>query len=204
MNSAVLELAYLPNVIWFKNFLKHETIFIEREENFVKSSFRNRCEIAGPTGKQILSVPVVGGRDHHQLYKEVRIAFDNNWNNKHWQSIRSAYGSAPYFEFYADKFQPLFEKRFEFLFDLNIELLYAILHIFKVRKCFDFTSIYETAGGEIFHLRTGSAIPCRHTGIKSLAEYFQVFEGRNGFIHNLSIIDVIFNLGPETKNYLQK
>jgi hypothetical protein len=198
MDSALLYLPYLPNAFWFHNFLRHETIFIEREEKFVKSSFRNRAVIAGPQGILILSIPIIGGRDHSQFYKEVKISYHYNWGKKHWQSIRSAYGSAPFFEHYENAFETLFEKQFESLFDFNSEMLLLLLHLFKINKAFDFTSIYEKTTSDIVDLRS----------VKSPAEridmprYYQVFEERNGFIANLSIIDLLFHLGPQAKDYL--
>lgn len=198
MDSAALFLPYLPNVFWFSNFLKHETVFIEREERFVKSTYRNRCEIAAANGNQILSIPIVGGRDHHQFYKKVKIDYSNRWNKKHWQSILSAYGSAPFFEYYADKLQPLYEKQFEWLFEFNSELLYVLLHILKVKKGFDFTATYDKHTTDILDLRSVKAAEEQ----TEHPRYYQVFEERNGFVPNLSIIDLIFNLGPGAKEYL--
>ncbi len=198
MDAVLLQLPYLPNVIWFRNFLKHETVFIERQENFVKSTYRNRCEIATANGKQVLSIPLVGGRDHHRLYKETRIDYSSGWNRKHWQSIRSAYGSAPFFEYYAEKLQPLYEKQFEFLFDFNEEALILLMHLLKIRKGFSSTSLYEKYGEDFMDFR--NARPSQEQVV--FPRYYQVFEDRHGFISNLSIIDAIFNLGPLAKEYL--
>ena len=194
MNSALLYLPYLPNINWLQNFIKQETVFIEREENFVKSTFRNRCEIAGANGKQILTIPIVGGRDHHQLYKEVRISYTDNWQKKHWQAIRSAYGSAPFFEFYADKFQPFFEREFEFLFEFNFELLKATLAVLKLNKNFEFTMLFEGNCIDRIDLRNNK----NSTDIK----YYQVFEERNGFVSNLCALDLIFNEGNRSKEII--
>lgn len=195
MNKAILELSYLPNVVWFKNYLKHEIILVEQEENFVKSTFRNRCEIAGANGKQKLSIPILGGRDHHQLYKNVKIDNRVPWQKIHWQSIRSAYGSTPFFEFYAERFQPYYEKEFEFLFEFNHELLKTVLKILKTDKSFELTSVFEKKPEGTLDLRGKKAV-------ESSKRYYQPFEERNGFQKNLSVIDVIFNLGPQAKEYL--
>ncbi len=195
MKAALLELPYLPNIIWFRKFLKYENILIEREENFVKSTFRNRCEIAGANGKQKLSIPVVGGRDHHQLYKNVKIDNSVPWQKIHWQSIRSAYGSTPFFEFYAERFQPFYEKEFEFLFEFNHELLKTVLKILKTEKMFELTSVFKKQPEGMIDLRGKKEV-------ETLKRYYQSFEERNGFQENLSIIDVIFNLGPQAKECL--
>ncbi len=199
MNTALLYLPYLPNLVWFSNFLKHETVFIEGEERFVKSSFRNRCLIAGAQGVQILSIPIAGGRDHAQPYREVKISYHYNWQKKHWQSIRSAYGSTPFFEHYESRFEELYEKKFEFLFEFNAACLRVLIQLLKLQKEFGLTAEYQKQPTGIIDLRS----------IRSSEEqihfprYYQVFEERNGFLPNLSIIDVIFNLGPQAMNYLE-
>jgi hypothetical protein len=200
MKSALLELAYLPNIHWFRNYMNYGAIRIEREENFIKSSPRNRCEIAGANGVQILSIPLAGGRDHHQKYKETKISADNDWQGNHWQSIRSAYGSAPFFEFYADKFIPFYQKKYELLFDFNLDLLRLILEILKEKKAFEFTAIYEVNPPDKVDLRTKR----NQKIVNDCPRYYQVFEQRNGFIPNLSIVDLIFNMGPEARNYLMQ
>ena len=194
MSSALLYLPYLPNISWLQNFVKYETVCIERKENFVKSTLRNRCEIAGANGKQTLTIPLVGGRDHHQSYKEVRISYTENWQKKHWQAIRSAYGSAPFFEFYADKFQPFYEREFEFLFEFNIEMLKATLAVLKLNKNFEFNELFEKNCYDRIDLRYDKS----PTDIK----YYQVFEERNGFIQNLCTLDLIFNEGNRSREIL--
>jgi hypothetical protein len=200
MKPALLELAYLPNIHWFRNYVNFGTIWIEREENFIKSSPRNRCEIAGANGIQVLSIPLAGGRDHHQKYKETRISAASDWQNNHWQSIRSAYGSAPFFEFYADKFLPFYNKRYELLFDFNVDLLHLTLEILKEKKPFQFTAIYEVKPADKLDLRLKRSQKI----VEDYPCYYQVFEERSGFIPNLSIMDLIFNLGPEARDYLRQ
>lgn len=199
MTAAVLSLHYLPNTVWFKNYLHYETIMIEKKENFVKSTGRNRCEIAGANGRQMLTIPLQGGRDHHRKYTDTKIDNKTNWQDNHWQSIKSAYGSAPYFEFYAHIFQKFYEKQYEYLFDFNIELLIAVLAILKVKKDFALTTEYQKIIAYIADLRSDNN---KLTGEVNLHRYLQVFEERHGFLPNLSIIDVIFNLGPEAADYL--
>lgn len=196
MHTCVVELPYLPNIIWFSNFLKTENVCIEREENFVKSTFRNRCEITGANGRQMLSIPLQGGRDHHRLYKETRILNDTRWQKIHWQGIRSAYGSAPFFEFYEDGIRKFYETEFEYLFEFNYQLLQTLLHILKTDRQVSFTQTYEVNPTQVIDMRKES--------LKSadIPRYYQVFEARNGFQSNLSVIDLIFHEGPASKEYL--
>ena len=201
MTTALLELPYLPNAVWLKNYLKHDAIFVEREENFVKSSHRNRCEIAGANGKQQLSIPLAGGRDHHQLYKTVRIDNTKLWQKIHWQSIISAYGSTPFFEYYADRFQPFYEKQYDVLFDFNYEILQTVLKAIKAEKPFELTAMFEKEPeGKIDYRKKQHAD--LQTPDSSFSRYCQPFEERHGFMENLCALDLIFNLGPQTKDYL--
>ena len=199
MNTAILYLPYLPNIIWLQNFLQHDSILIEQHENFVKSSNRNRSEIAGANGKQLLTIPIVGGRDHHQSYQLVRIASVTNWQKIHWQSIVSAYGSAPYFEFYAHAFQPFYEQKCELLFDFNLRLLGIVLSVLKIQKPYTGTTAYKKLHTDVQDFRAiKNDLPTIST-----PRYYQVFEDRNGYFSNLSALDLIFNLGPQAKDYLQ-
>ena len=198
MSAAVYDLRYLPGICWVADFAKCEEPWLEREENFVKSTFRNRCEIAGAGGKLTLSIPVTGGRDHHRLYKDTRIAYQTNWQSNHWQSIRSAYGSAPYFEFYYEKFQKFYEREYRFLFDFNLELLQTALTILKLNSSSKLTETYEPEPIGMMDRRSGR----KGKTDMQLPVYYQVFANKYGFIPDLSILDLIFNLGPDAKEYL--
>ena len=200
MSAAVLELPYLPNISWFKNYVRYEQIWIEQHENFVKSGSRNRCRIAGANGLQTLTIPLQGGRDHHRLYTNTQIAYHSDWQKNHWHSIRSAYGSAPYFEFYAHLFQKFYEKQYPLLFDFNLELLRATLAALKMKKGFEFTTVYENKFDDKTDLRSQRNAS---TETPNLPRYYQVFEERNGFIADLSVLDLIFNLGPQSSDYLR-
>lgn len=201
MSAALLSLHYLPDIAWFRNYLNYEVIRIEKQENFVKSTGRNRCDIAGANGRQTLTIPLAGGRDHHRKYTDTKIAYVSNWQDSHWHSIKSAYGSTPYFEFYAHIFQKFYEKQYEHLFDFNADLLTAVLSVLKVKKGFEFTTTYEKNVAGKIDLRSGRG-SLKHT--PDFPRYLQVFEERNGFISNLSILDLIFHLGPQSTDYIAK
>ena len=201
MSDALLSLHYLPDVAWFKNYVHTGNVWLEKHENFVKSSGRNRCDIAAANGRQTLTIPLTGGRDHHRLYTDTKISYITNWHDSHWHSIRSAYGSAPYFEFYAHIFQKFYEKQYEFLFDFNLELLKATLSVLKMKKGFALTAEYEKTPVGRTDLRSARNSQPESAGFP---RYLQVFEERNGFMPNLSILDLIFNLGPQSTGYLAK
>lgn len=198
MSSAVLNLHYLPNIEWFKNYVRYDNLIVEKHENFVKSTGRNRCYIVAANGRQILTIPLTGGRDHHRKYTDTKIAYTTRWQDSHWHSIKSAYGSAPYFEFYAHIFQKFYEKEYEFLFDFNAELLQAVLSALKLKKSFEFTIDYQKEVDGAIDLRS------EKNASVNMLRYLQVFEERHGFIPNMSIIDLIFNLGPQAALYLHQ
>lgn len=198
--NAIIDLQYLPSVWWFSQYLKHKHVLIERHENFVKSTGRNRCAIAGANGKQLLTIPLTGGRDHHQLYTQVNISYAADWQKNHWQSIVSAYGSTPYFEHYGYRLQPFYEKQFSSLFDFNLQLLTNVLKMLKVEREILFTDSYQKTPAGLTDLRTIK----KNDGEIFTPPYYQIFADKNTFIPNLSIIDLIFHKGPEAREYLMK
>lgn len=196
MQKAVFYLPYMPNISWMHRFLFCDGR-IEYCENFVKSTGRNRCHIAGVNGKLMLSIPVTGGRDHHQLYNSVKINYDNSWQRMHWQSICSAYGSTPFFLHYAPRFEDFYAQQFDLLFQYNLQLLAVVLKCLKAERQIKFTEQYH------------KLLDGEHDYRKSVEEnivmppYYQAFNEKNGFTPNLSIIDLLFNLGPQAQNYLR-
>jgi hypothetical protein len=201
MTAALLSLHYLPNIAWFKSYVHYDKIRIEKQENFVKATGRNRCEIAAANGRQTLTIPLDGGRDHHRKYTDTKIACTTNWQDSHWHSIKSSYGSAPYFGFYAHIFQKFYEKEYAYLFDFNLELLNATISVLKLKKEFEFTSEYQKTIVDATDLRTSRSVASEEL---NMPRYLQVFEERHGFLPNLSILDLIFNLGPQANQYLTK
>lgn len=200
----VKELFYLPSISWFATEVEAEYMIIEAAENFVKSSGRNRTTIAAANGKIDLSIPIHGGRNVKCLYKDCKISYADNWQHQHWQSIVSAYGSAPFFEYYADYFNPFYEKKFDFLFDLNLELLELVFKLLKSKCKIDFTNefvkIYST-DSTMIDLR-GEKVLYENQQQHNFPTYIQCFSERNGFQENLSIIDLLFNEGINSANYL--
>lgn len=197
----LFHLPYLPNAYWFSLFLQSADVLIEREENFVKSTDRNRCTIAGANGALLLTIPLAGGRDTHRLYRETKIAMVDNWPSRHWQSIRSAYGGAPFFEHYAPKLEPFYlHQEHTSLFEFNAALLDAVLFMLKVTKKITYTDSYLPIYEGVNDKRSA----LKKSGVEQIhfPRYYQLFEARNGFQANLSIIDLIFHLGPQAKDYL--
>lgn len=205
--SILLELQYFPPMQYFTKLLHYPNIYIEAQEHYQKGSYRNRCEIAGANGVLRLSIPLEKGKNEQQSIREVRIAYHEPWQTRHWESIQSAYGNAPFFLYYADFFQPIFEKKYDMLWDWNLDLLNIILQLIGIQKDILFTSLYQKAvSPEILDFRNAihpKAHRRRDDPHFQPAWYAQVFEEKHGFLPNLSILDLLFCTGPEALSILQ-
>jgi len=199
--GAVLPMFYLPPVEYFININTHKPgILIEREEHFPKQTYRNRADIYSPDGKLSLVVPVVKGSKNHTKIKDVKISYDFRWQRLHWMSLQACYRSSAYFEYYEDDLIPFYEKRFDYLFDYNEQLLNFLLKAIKMPLALNYTKTYEPAYPSLTDYRA-SMNPKKEL-ISAQKPYFQVFEERKGFLKNLSIVDLLFNQGPQSMNYL--
>lgn len=197
-SSAVIELQYLPCLEYFACFLKYDTIYIEQYEHYQKQSYRNRCYILTANKIAILTVPVIKG-NHKQLIRDVQIDYGQKWVIDHWRTIYSAYGKAPFFEHYADFFERIYQVRYKYLFDLNLELLTNCLYLLKLKKNIQFTSSYKNSAEinvedirSVIYPKEGYENRKFYTPVR----YRQNFG--NNFVSNLSIIDVLFCEGPQS------
>lgn len=199
--GAIFPLFYLPPIEYFSKMLENKNkLFIENAENFEKQSYRNRASIHSPNGKLDLIVPVIKGSKNHTKVKDVKISYDFNWQRLHLLSLQTSYRSSAYFEFYEDDLMPFFEKRWDFLFDYNEELLALLLRLLKLKITYEYTNDFEKE--HIDRLDFRSSIHPKRSSQNAVSTYFQVFEERNGFIPNLSIVDLLFNQGPQSNKYL--
>jgi hypothetical protein len=200
-NGAVFPLFYLPNVEFFKNLqsFKGAKILIEYQEHYPKQTFRNRAQIAGPNGKLELSVPVKKGDVKRTPYKDLHICNDDNWQRIHWYSLCTSYRSSSYFEFYEDIFAPFYHQKFDFLFDYNQQLLEVILKSLKLKVDYGFTEEYHPIYDDIQDFR--SSLDFRKPTGYQQKKYHQVFEDRNPYLNNISILDLLFNQGPQASKF---
>ncbi|WP_309425078.1 WbqC family protein [Daejeonella oryzae] len=199
--GALLPLFYLPPIEFFSRLVKHkENVLIEKFEHFPKQTYRNRASIHSPNGKLDLIVPVVKGSNVHTSIKDVKISYDFKWQRQHLMSLQTSYRNSAYYEFYEDNFMPFYEKKWDFLFDYNEQLLELLIKSLKIKVQYNFTESYEKAYEKYIDFREN--IHPKHSSAVPIKPYFQVFEERNGFIENLSIVDLLFNQGPQSLNYL--
>ncbi len=199
--GAIFPLFYLPPVDYFSEIVQNKDhLFIENAENFEKQSYRNRASIHSPNGKLDLIVPVIKGSKNHTNVKDVKISYDFKWQRLHLLSLQTSYRSSAYFEFYEDDLTPFYEKKWEFLFDYNEELLNLMLRFLKIKTEYSYTNNFEKDSFENVDFR--NSIHPKRPVSQNIKTYFQVFEDRNGFLPNLSIVDLLFNQGPQSTKYL--
>lgn len=196
----LISTAYLPPVQYFSLISKADLIFIEREENYLKQTFRNRCYILSSHGPQILSVPVLLGSLHKTPVKDIRIDYSKRWQQVHLRAISASYKSAPYYDFYHEKIEKAISRKNEFLLDLNTELLNLLISYLKINKVTEYTSDFEPAAGFDHDFRY--RISPKSEPLFKVSDYQKVFKTNEGFNNHLSIIDLIFNKGPDAPDYI--
>lgn len=199
----IIENQYFPNVNWFKNSFSGKCVILFSCEAYKKMSFRNRTIICGSNGIINLSVPVVDGRNQKIPFRDVKISYHENWQLNHWRSIATCYGKSPFFSFYEADLRKLFEKRYNFLFDMNLEILEWLKKVLKlpaeivVKETFEF----EVDGLRVVNM-TDICKPKNFQNAKPIVKYPQVFEDRIGFQPNLSVLDILFSLGTGANRLL--
>ena len=199
--NILLHPSYFPSIASFIAIAKAGSVVFEVEDNYQKQTYRNRAYIYGANGKLSLNVPVKYSQKNRQLYKDVRIANEENWQELHWKSLQSAYRTSPYFEFYEDDLKPIFKKKHEFIIELNFECLDIILDCLQLEGDYSKTTEYEKEVTNQTDLRF--LVNARKEPKFKFDKYTQVFSNKHGFINNLSILDLLFNEGPNALNYLE-
>lgn len=198
-----IELHYFPSIQYMALLARVDRIALEHCENFQKSTYRNRCEIVGPNGLLTLSVPVEGGKDHHQAYRDVRIA-GTDWALDHWRSLEMAYRRSAYFEYYEDRLRPFFEPEPNtFLWAHNYRIIQFLCELLEIPSVFELTEKFRTDYPPDIDRRNriDPRIRRRQLG-RWPHSYQQVFEDRQAFVPNLSVLDLLFNEGPSSRSVL--
>ncbi|MFB9864069.1 hypothetical protein EFA69_07890 [Rufibacter immobilis] len=194
------ELHHNPSILYFQKIYQAEELLLEAHEHYQKQSYRNRCHILTAQGVVPLSVPVKHGNSKIPI-REVEIDYEQRWADIHWRTIQSAYGNAPFFEFYADYLKDIYDRRPALLWDLNLDLFKLFTKLLKLKKPIHHTQTYVKTYEEPVQDWRGELHPKKEPDILRLLPYRQVFGSK--FASNLSILDLLFNLGPEASIYLQ-
>ncbi|KAF2342760.1 WbqC family protein [Flavobacterium tistrianum] len=199
MNSLILP-TYFPSISHFAVIAQSDSITFEMEDNFQKQTNRNRTYIYSPNGIQLLNIPVKHSKATHQKTKDILIENEFDWQKQHFKSLEAAYRSSPFFEYFEDDIVPIFEKKHQFLMDLNFEVLDIVTKCLRMKLEFGKTTEYfhEVADFTDFrYLANGKK------DANSFEKYTQVFDDKHGFINNLSVLDLLFNEGKFAMDYLK-
>lgn len=204
-NCILFSTAYFAPVQFYSRFIIHPEIYIEQFEHFNKQTYRNRCVILGGNNSITLVVPVIKGRGAKVLIKDLKIAYDMNWQRNQWRTIFSAYNSSPFFEYYKDDILPIFEKKTKYLLDLNQSIHKTICDLLEIENKSELTTDFETVPNNTLNFReiiSPKNITHPDPDFQPQA-YTQVFSEKFGFIPNLSILDLLFNEGPNALTILE-
>ena len=228
--KALLSSTYFGPVQWYQKLNRYDECLIERHESFIKQTYRNRMIIPTTNGPLSLTIPT--NHDTSMAMKDIRISDHANWRHVHWNALLSAYGESPFFEYYQDDIRPFYEKKYEFLFDFNMEITEKMIELLDIRPNVSVTDRYvlseerrvkseETTfdGRSESQFNSPEAQAQLNTQIRDFRDairpkkplpdaeftpkrYYQVYEQKHGFLPNMSILDLLFNEGNEAIFYL--
>ena len=203
-----LSSAYLAPIEYYTKLLTYDKIYVEQYDHYIKQTYRNRCHIAAPDGVLALSVPTVKPDSLKCPLRDIRISDHGNWRHLHWNALESAYNHTPFFEYYKDDFRPFYEQKYEFLADFNEALCRLICSLIDFAPHIERTTAYHMASEhepDDFRERIHPKKEYRTEDPSFYpVPYYQVFQERLGFLPNLSIVDLLFNMGPESLLVLQQ
>jgi len=198
IKKILLSSLYLAPIEYYSALFNSERAIIEINDNYQKQTYRNRCVIAGANGPLTLSIPIEKSDKLKCKMRDIRIADHGNWRHLHWNAIISAYNSTPFFEYYEDDFRPFYEKKHIFLHDFNERLREVICQLIGINTEISYSEhFFENTPEDIIDLRE-SIHPKKSSNYKSRS-YHQIFMHKHGFLNNLSILDLLFNMGNESR-----
>ena len=210
MSTALLQTTYFGPIQWYQKLYRYDQTLIEQYDSYQKQTYRNRCVIVTANGLQALTVPVehnVQRSTFSVQCKDLRISDHNQWRRVHWNALQSAYSESPFFDYYADDIRPFFEKKYEFLVDFNEAIRQTVCDLLDIQPKVEYTSSFLSPLTS--HLSSlddfREVINAKHPQADADFQprrYWQVFEGKHGFQANLSILDLLFNMGNEAVFYL--
>jgi hypothetical protein len=197
MTTACLSTTYFGPVQWYQKLHRYDQVVIDGEERFQKQTYRNRCLIATTQGVQALTVPVV--HDSKSSISDVLISDHGNWRHLHWQALQSAYGDSAFFEYYEDDLRPFFkENNWERLVDYNDAICRKVCELLDIQPSIVHQSSQDCSD---FRLVINPKHPLEDSEFMP-RKYYQVYQQKHGFLSNLSILDLLFNMGPESIFFL--
>ncbi len=201
-NKLLISTAYLGSVEYFAFIVQNEKAIIDSGEHYIKQTYRNRCEIYATSGKLSLIIPVIKVNGNHTKIKDIRIAYTEQWQKVHWRAIVSAYNQSPFFLYYRDELEGFYLNTFDYLLDFNLKITETVLNLIGIDNMIEKSVGYiEKNDSDRLDLRNHFSPKKKPATV--MPEYVQVFSDKQGFIPNLSIIDLLFNEGPNACDYLE-
>jgi WbqC-like protein len=201
----LISTSYLPPIEYMAKLCNYKNIIVEKHESYPKQTYRNRCRIMTANGELNLTIPVVKVNGNNTKTKDIQIINSNKWQLNHWRAIVSAYSGSPFFLYYKDDLEEVFFASVDRLVDYNMALTLKLCELIGIGSGVTFSESFTPANQteELVDLRF-SISPKNKPDFEQFEKYIQVFSTKYDFTPNLSIIDLLFNLGPETKQYLTK
>ena len=198
----LLSSAYLAPVQYYTKLLGNAggVAYVEAFENYAKQTYRNRCIIADANGPLALTIPTEKTGEGKCLMRDIRISNHGNWRHQHWNALEAAYRHTPFFQYYEDDFRPFYEKEIPFLYDFNMQLTELVCSLIGIDASLVSTEQYVNSPDGMADFRTSISpkAPWQEDSNFTPAPYYQVFKEKHGFLPNLSIVDLLFNMGPES------
>ena len=200
----IITASYAGNVQYYSKLAHYPQLVIDVYQHYEKQTLRNRCQIATANGPMDLIIPVSTNSGSKTIDKDVRI-LNNGWQKLHWGALEAAYRHSPFFMYYEDDIRPFFQQEYTFLLDFNLALQDSLMQLIGIAPQLTQSSCYVDAQADTIDLRNivrvKKSIPDAQFGV---VPYYQVFEQRHGFLPNLSIFDLLFNMGNESILVLQQ
>lgn len=197
--NILLSTSYLPPVEYLSLIYRADKVTIEKEESYLKQTYRNRCRILTAGGIMNLTVPVMKGDQKNPATKDITIDYTKRWQQVHLRAMISSYNSSPYFQYYFEEFEKIIIKPYKYLIDLNNDLLALILKILDINRTITFSTVFEPLNLHVNDYRYNIAPKSLYSYNGKM--YYQVF-AKEGFVPRLSIIDLIYNMGPGSTELL--
>lgn len=200
----LISTAYFPPILYYSWLLQNHELKVEQFETYPKQSYRNRCNILTANGLQALIVPVIKNSGIKTLSKDIKISYETPWQQLHWRSLKTAYSGSPFFLYYQDELKEFYKSKAVFLMDMNETIINLINAMMEWEVKIERTAYFEFPNKvSVLEDKRYSLSP-KDSQKLGLESYIQVFSDQFPFIENLSILDLIFNLGPEAESYLMK
>lgn len=194
--------AYLAPVQYYTKLLHHhgDMVYVEAFDHYVKQTYRNRCVITDANGPLALTIPTEKTSEGKCLMRDIRISDHGNWRHQHWNALETAYRHTPFFQYYEDDFHPFYEKKISYLYDFNMQLMQLVCELIGIEVSLSPTNQYKHNPDGMADFRTiiSPKMPWQEDREFVPTEYYQVFKEKQGFLPNMSIVDLLFNMGPES------